>query len=189
MDPFTALTMASQVVGLGMSLFGGASAADDAKQASQIQSQIAGVQSAIMGDEGRLEDQRRKAMELQAHRQSVEILRANQRARSSAINNATNQGANLGTGLQGGLSQIEGQGLFNLAGVQQNLQIGEAMFDINKDITAKKQQIAQYQGQLAQVQGKSATDQGIASLGGAFMKAGPTIGSIGGSFFNNIGSS
>lgn len=170
MDPISALTMATQVVGLGMSIFGGTSAASDAKQAANIQSNIAGLQ-------GGLEDQRHIAMELSAHRQQLEILRNNQRARSQAMNNATNQGAQFGSGIQGGLAQIEDQGLFNLAGVNQNLQIGEAQFDINKQITGQKQQLAQVQGQMA-------TDQGIASLGGAITKAGPMVGAIGGSFGN-----
>src|SRR5882762_9034564 len=167
MDPITGLTLATQVVGLGLSIFGGASSASDAKHAAQIQSNIAGL-------EGGLEDQRHTAMELAARRNSLEVLRANQRARSTAINNATNQGAQFGSGLQGGLAQVQDQGLFNLAGVNQNLEIGEAMFGINKQITGQKQQ-------LTQVQGQQATDQGIASLGGALVKSGPMLGSIGSS--------
>lgn len=173
MDPISAFTVATQVVGLGMSIFGGASSASDAKHAAEIQSNIAGL-------EGGLEDQRHTAMELSAKRQSVEILRANQRARATAINNATQQGAQFGSGLQGGLAQVQDQGIFNLAGVNQNLEIGEAMFGINKQITGQKQQLAQVQGQMA-------TDQGIASLGGSLMKAGPTIGSLGGTAYTNLG--
>ena len=172
MDPLTAFTAATQLVGLGVSLFGGASASSDAKKAAAIQSNIAGF-------EGQLEDQRHTAMELSANRQSIEILRANQRARSTAINNATNQQAQFGSGLAGGLGEVADQGLFNLAGVNQNLQIGESMFNINKQITGQKQQ-------LAQVQGQQATDQGLASLGGSIMKAGPTIGSLGSSAYGAI---
>jgi len=172
MDPITGLTLATQVVGLGLSIFGGASSASDAKHAAQIQSNIAGL-------EGGLEDQRHTAMELAARRNSLEVLRANQRARSTAINNATNQGAQFGSGLQGGLAQVTDQGTFNLAGVNQNLEIGEAMFGINKQITGQKQQ-------LAQVQGQQSTDQGLASFGGSVMRAGPTIGNLGGTVYNNI---
>lgn len=170
MDPLSALTAATQVVGLGMSLFGGFSAAHDAKQAANIQSNIAGL-------EGDLEGQRHTAMELSASRQSLEILRSNQRVRSMAQNSAVNQGAQFGSGIQGGEAQIQDQGLFNLAGVNQNLEIGEKMFGINQQITGQKQQ-------LAQVQGKMATDQGIASLGGALVKAGPAIGNISSGFGN-----
>lgn len=165
MNPLSDLTAITQVVGLGLSIFGGTSAASDAKQAAQIQSNIA-------GDEGQLEDQRHTAMELSASRQQVEILRNNQRARSTALNNATNQGAQFGSGIGGGMAQIEDQGLFNLAGVNQNLQIGENMFKINQQITQQKQQ-------LAMVSGQQATDQGLASLGNAITKAGPTVGNIG----------
>jgi len=172
MDPVSILTGITSLVGLGTSLFGRASAASDAKQAASIQSNIAGF-------EGKLEDQRHTAMELAANRQSVETLRMNQRARATAINNATNQNAQFGSGLQGGLAQVEDQGLFNLAGINRNLEIGEAMFGINKQITGQKQQ-------LAQVQGKQATDQGLMSLGGSIMKAGPTIGNIGGSIYSGV---
>lgn len=174
MDPISALTMATQVVGLGMSLFGGASSASDAKQAANIQSNIAGL-------EGGLENQRHTAMELSASRQSLETIRSNQRVRAMAQNNAVQQGAQFGSGIQGGLAQIEDQGLFNLAGINQNLEIGEKMFGINQQITGQKQQ-------LAQVQGKMATDQGIASLGGALTKIGPTVGNISSGFGNlNLG--
>lgn len=167
MDPLSALTAATQVVGLGMSLFGGASAASDAKQAANIQSNIAGL-------EGGLEDQRHTAMELSARRQSVETLRNNQRLRAQAVNTAVAQGAQFGSGLSGGLAQVQDQGLFSLAGLNQNLEIGETMFNINKEITGQKQQLAQVQGQMA-------TDQGIASLGGALVKSGGAIGQIGSS--------
>ncbi len=172
MDPVSILTGITSLVGLGTSLFGGASSASDAKHAAAIQSNIAGL-------EGGLEDQRHTAMELAARRQSVETLRTNQRARATAINNATNQGAQFGSGLQGGLAQVEDEGLFNLSGISQNLEIGESMFGINKQITGQKQQ-------LAQVQGKQATDQGLISLGGSIMKAGPTIGNIGGSVYSGV---
>lgn len=170
MDPISALTMATQVVGLGMSLFGGASAASDAKQAATIQSNIAGL-------EGGLEDQRHTAMELSAHRQQLEILRSNQRVRALAQNTAVTQGAQFGSGLQGGEAQIQDQGLFNLAGVNQNLEIGEKMFGINQQITGQKQQLAQVQGQMA-------TDQSLASLGGALVKSGPAVGNIASGFGN-----
>lgn len=170
MDPFSAFSSAVSVVGLGMSLFGGVSAASDAKQAASIQSNIAGL-------EGGLEDQRHTAMELSAKRQSLEILRNNQRVRAQAQNTAVMQGAQFGSGLQGGEAQIQDQGLFNLAGVNQNLEIGEKMFGINQQITGQKQQLAQVQGQMA-------TDQGIASLGGALTKSGPAIGNIASGFGN-----
>ena len=173
MNPLSDLGAITSLIGLGTSLFGGMSSASDAKEAAQIQSNIA-------SDEGQLEDQRHIAMELSASRQQTEILRSNQRSRALAINNATSQGAQFGSGLQGGLAQVTDQSLFNLAGVNQNLQIGETMFGINQQITQQKQQ-------LASVQGQEATDQGIASLGGAITKAGPTIGALGQSAYGAFG--
>lgn len=175
MNPLSDLTAVTQVVGLGMSLFGGASAASDAKQAAQIQSNIA-------GSEQELEGQRYEAMQLSAKRQSLETLRNNQKLRANAVNTAVNQGAQFGSGLSGGLAEVQDQGAFALAGINKNLAFGENMFNINKDITNSKQQLAQVQGQMA-------TDQGIASMGGALTKAGPTIGAIGqtgGSYLSSL---
>jgi hypothetical protein len=73
--------------------------------------------------------------------------------------------------------------LFNIAGVSQNLQIGENIFGINNDISNKKIQ-------LSSIQGSMATDQAWSSLGGALVKAGPTIGGLSkdaGAGFGKIG--
>lgn len=161
MDPISA---GLGVVGLGMQLYGSLSGSSDARRASEINQQIA-------GDEGQINEQKRKAMELSGRRQQLEVMRNNQRLRAQATNAATNQGAQFGSGLAGGLAQIQDQSFFNLQGINQNLEVGRNIFGINQDISQKKQQ-------LASIQGDMMTDQAIGSLGGALMKMGPTIGGL-----------
>lgn len=168
MDP---ISIGLSVVGLGMQLFGGIKGAEVAHQQADVSSQIA-------GDEQKVNEQKQAQMKLQAQRAQMEVFRNAQRARAQATNSATQQGAQFGSGLQGGLAQISDDASTNLLGISQNLEIGQNIFGINNDISAKKMQ-------LAQLGGEAATDQGIASLGGALIKAGPTIGAFG----KNIGAS
>lgn len=163
MDP---LTLGISAVGLGLQAFGGFSAASKAKEAYGIQSQISGL-------EGQVNQQRQTAMELSARRQSMEIFRNNQRARSMALNNATQQGASYGnsSGLPGGIAQVDAQSSFNLQGINQNLEIGRNIFGLDDQIS--KQKLA-----LSGVQSQMMTDQSIGQLGGSITKSAGTLGSI-----------
>lgn len=164
MDP---LTLGISAVGLGLQAYGAFSAAGKAKDAYNIQTQISQT-------EGLVNDQRRTAMELSARRQSMEIFRNNQRARSMALNNATNQGASYGnsSGLPGGTAQVDAQSTFNLQGINQNLEIGRNIFGLDDQIS--KQKLA-----LSGVQSSMMTDQSISQLGGSITKSAGTLGSIG----------
>jgi len=148
-------------LGLGLSLFGGVGASHDAEQAAQIQGQIAGL-------EGSVNQQHRVAMQLDSRRKSLEQIRLAQRTQAQAVAAATNQGAQFGSGLQGGLGQIAGQGAFNLAGINQNTEIGENIFDLNAQSSGQKMA-------LSKVQTSMATNQGISSLGGGIMQAAPFV--------------
>ena|SRR5258706_4094899 len=148
-------------VGLGLSIFGGASQASAAKQAAQIQGNITGL-------EGQVNDQRQNAMQLDARRKSLEQFRLMQRTQAAATAAATTQGAQFGSGLQGGLGQIAGQGLFNIAGINQNEEIGTNIFGLNRQVSAEKMM-------LSGVQTKMATAQGLSSLGGSVMQAASPI--------------
>lgn len=161
MDPISAGLM---VAGLAMQTFGSFSAAGHAKEAAGINQQIA-------ADEGKINEQKRTQMELQARRQQMEIFRNSQRLRAQATAAAVNQGATMGSGLAGGLSQITDQTTDQSLALGQNLQIGQNIFGFNEDISQQKQK-------LSSVQGEVATDQAIASLGGSMVKLGPTIGGL-----------
>lgn len=172
MDP---LTIGISAVGLGLQAYGSFSAAGKAKEAYNIQSQISGL-------EGQVNNQRRDAMELSARRQSMEIFRNNQRARSMATNNATNQGANYGnsSGLAGGLAQVDAQSTFNLQGINQNLEIGRNIFGLDDQISKKKLALSSVQSQMM-------TDQAIGQLGGSITKSAGALSSVGQFGYGQLG--
>ena len=165
MDPLTLGVMAA---GLGASLFGGISGAGVSKQEAQVSANEA-------QQEQQINQQKQQQMNLQASRSQLENFRNVQRARAQGLNSAVNQGAQFGSGLAGGQAQATDQGMYNSLGINQNLQIGQTIAGLNNNISNDKIVMAGLGGQAA-------TDAGIASLGGALMKAGPTIGQVGKSF-------
>lgn len=174
MDPLTA---GLGIVGLGMQLFGGISAAGEAKKQAQISQQNFQLETQVNA-------QRRQAMELSASRQKLENYRNTQRVRAAGMSAAVSQGAQTGTGVIGGQSQATSQGLFNDIGINQNLAIGRNIFGLNDQISANKSQISQSQS-------AQATDQGWATFGGALTKNAGTLSSIasyGQTQFNNFSS-
>lgn len=166
MDP---VSIGLGLAGLGMQLFGGLSAASNAKQQAQVSGEIA-------GDEQKINVQKRRQMMLEASRKVTENFRNVQRIKAQGEAAATMGGAQFGSGFAGAQAGEADQGFVNAQGVNQNLEIGQDIFGVTSDINKKKIQ-------LAALGGKAATDQGIASLGGALVKSGPTIGS----FAQNIG--
>lgn len=93
------------------------------------------INQGIVGEQKEIEATKRQAMEVDARRQQLEIIRNQQRGRALGLTTATAQGASRGSGLQGGYGQISGQTGVNLLGVQQNLQAGRNIFDSNAAIT------------------------------------------------------
>ena len=148
-------------IGLGMSLFGGADAASNASQAAALQGNVAKL-------EGDVNTQKYNASTLMARRQRLEQMRIAQRTGAQATAAATNQNAQFGSGLQGGLAQIEDQGLFNITGINQNQDIQRNTYGLNKQITADQMQISA-------LGSSSATDQGLMSLGGSLMSLGGPV--------------
>lgn len=165
MDPISA---GLGILGLGLSIFGGAKSSSDSKQLYQIQSQETGLEQDV-------NSQRQQAMVLSAQRQQLQNIRNTQLARSMALNSATGQGAQFGSGLQGGYGQISGQSGVNGLGVSQNLEIGQNIFGLDSQISGLKQQASGVQSNIA-------TDQAISSLGGSISKAGPMVGALSQSF-------
>lgn len=154
----------ASLVGLGASLFGGAGQAGVAKEE-------AGISAANAGLERDVNDQRRQAMVLTARRQQMENFRNTQRARAQGLNAAVNQGASMGSGLQGGQAQAADMGMTNSVGINQNLGIGENIFNLDNQISGNKIK-------LASLGGLSATYQGVSSLGGSLSKAAGPLGSM-----------
>ncbi len=150
-----AFTTALAVAGIGLSAAGAYENYQGAKGQAAASKQMAEL-------EMRQEAVRKQAMELQAKRQSMEVVRNAQRARSLALTNATAQGANQGSGLVGGYGQISGQTGVNLLGISQNLSFGAQMFDLNAQISQQKMA-------YADAGSKMALGSGLSSLGGTLL--------------------
>lgn len=184
-------------------------AADQSVAASQAS---LAINQGIVGAQKNIEAQKRQAMEVDARRQQLEIIRGQQRARALGLTNATAQGAGKGSGLQGGYGQISGQSGVNLLGVQQALQTGENIFGSNAAITDYNSQMAQltnqyniqqagnqtakanlaygyaqtsagYQTRQADVQTLNSQGAGQVAIGGGYAQAGATQISMGQSLF------
>lgn len=168
---------ALSAVGLGISMFGGSEQSRIAKEQAEVSADIARQEKGINAE-------KQKAMEISGRRTQLEIMRNTQRARALAENTATAQGAQFGSGLQGGLAQVQNQGLFNLTGVNSSLTIGRAIAGYNDAISDDKIKLASLGGDASEA-------QGYQSLGGSIIKAGPTFGNLmsgfGGSSSNRSG--
>ena len=165
MDPITG---GLAVLGLGMSLFGGANAASEAKHQAELSQQV-GAQEQLIND------QKHQQMMLSARRQQLENFRNVQRARAMGLNAAVNQGAQFGTGLIGGQAQAQNQGFENNLGINQGIEIGNNIFGINNTISGLK-------AQMSDSQSSQATYQGIASLGSSLTGTAKTVGSLSSGF-------
>lgn len=170
MDPISA---GLGIIGLGVSIFGGLEQSGIAKQQARVSMDVARQEMGI-------NEEKRKAMELNARRQQMEIFRNTQRARAQATQAAVTQGASLGSGLQGGLADVANQGLFNLYGVNSALETGRNIANYNDAITQDKLE-------MARLGGKAADAQMWSSIGGAIMKSGPMVGPMFQGFGNIFG--
>jgi len=157
--------IATEGLGAATSLVGGYLGYQAAQGEYQSQSNIASMQQQINA----LHVQ---GMELTGRRNSLEVLRNEQKARSLALTGATNQGAAQSSGLQGGYGQISGQGGTNLLGIAQNLSLGRQEATIQSSIIGQQLQASKYASQAA-------TASGISSLGGGIFSAGQGLFSAG----------
>lgn len=174
------------------------------------------AQKEITKQEFLAEEQRFKAMQLDARRRNLEIVRMHQRANAAALTTASAQGAMRSSALSGAYGQTSGQTGYNLLGVSQNLGIGENLFGINKAISGQRLayaaggdiinqgqgviaegsgiiargagMIAAAGGQMALGQGIAAQGQGISSLGGSLVQGASTFGNVAGSAYSSYNS-
>jgi len=142
-------------VGLGLQLVGGVMGFMGNRQAAEAQQRQIAAEQAI-------EQQRKQAMELDAQRRKLEIIRNQQRARAMALTVANSQGAAQGSGLAGAYGQIGGQTGVNYAGVQSALQTGRNIFGFNADIS-------QARIDMSQAQSLSGMGSGLMSLGNSLV--------------------
>jgi hypothetical protein len=128
----TTVLATAAVASSGFGLFKSSSAA---KKAAKIQAEISKKEQEI-------EAEKRKAMELDARRRTLEVFRNMQRAKSIALTNATAQGAGNSSALFGGFAQIGAQGQGDLLNIGQNLTIGRNISGLNEQISGLKGQLA-----------------------------------------------
>lgn len=105
---------AASLIGTGISAFGSIQQAKGAERAEAL---------------------RQRQMNLQADRERRNTIRQSIVARAQALNQGVAQGASDSSGLLGGLGQITAQGASNVQGINQGQQIGNQMFDANRQIS------------------------------------------------------
>lgn len=112
---------------------------------------------------------RNQQMNLDLMRQRREALRKALVARALGISNATNQGAGVAdSSVQGGIAQAVGQGNMSLTDINQNGQLGTAMFRAN--------------AQEASGAGTAAMGTAIGGFGSGLVQNSTTISRVGASF-------
>lgn len=119
------------------------------------------IQTSTIAQEQRIQESNRQAMELGARRQSLEIIRQQQRGRALALATNVSQGGsgavNGSSALQGAYGQIGGQTGVNMLGVSQNLQIGRDIFTANQNISQNRIDSANLEYLYAQQQAANQT--------------------------------
>lgn len=123
---------------------------------------------------------RQQQMNLDASRRKREIVRASMAARSAALAQTTAQGAAGagGSSLAGAYGAIAGRAGTNFSGVDQNQQIGNAMFATHQT------QLSAYRS-AAQSGAMGAMGAGLMSLGGMAVNNAGTFGKVGSYFMGN----
>ena len=183
------------------------------QQSIDASNQSRGINQGIVGENRNIELQKRQAMEVDARRQQLEIVRTQQRTRALGLATAVSQGSVRDSGLQGAYGQAAGQSGVNLLGVQQALQSGRNVFDSNANISNYNSQMADlnnvyniqqatnqtskanlmyglaqanagYQTRQANVQALNSQGAGQVAIGGGYAQAGASQYASGQSFFS-----
>ena len=102
--------LALTAIGVGVSAYSAVQSADASKDA---------------------EEARKQQMNLDAARRRRQAIREAQIARASAISNAAAQGASEGSAVQGGVAAISGNAAESIVNTNQNVQLGNQIYDAN----------------------------------------------------------
>lgn len=182
----SAILAATAIAGTAVSVTGALGASDAGQSQAENSAAFSAASSGISQQNAQLEMQqnavRKQAMTLQAKRQSIENIRNTQRASAMARNSATNQGAQFGSGIQGGIGQIQNQGNFIGAGINQNYGLGLQMFGLDDQLSANKIAMSRLQGQYgitsSQNQGDQAMWAGVSGVGSAISSSAGSLGRL-----------
>ena len=112
----------------------------------------------------KIEKQREKQMNLDAHRRQVDLVREAMRASAFNRANAALGGTMFSSGFQGGQASIANQRAQGASDIEQSRQIGSRVFDLNRRYAA---------GQATEASG-----QAITSLGGGIANIVGSISSL-----------
>jgi len=160
------------------------------------------TQRQVLGYQSQADELRQQASQLDATRRRREAIRQGIVAQSQSLTTATNQGAASpgSTALEQSRADISGQTGVNLLGISQNLEIGQRLFAINKNITSQylntldqndsfrtrsrdlqtntfntQRQIYSLGGSISNDYATAATAQGNAALGAGLTSLGTTV--------------
>lgn len=172
MDPISAISGITSLIGIGTSLFG----ISGARSASN---QMSATENSILDQEESENRLRQQAMNLSADRQKTQNIRNTQIAAALGKANAVGQGAQFGSGVAGGQGQAAAQGAWNNLGVGQNQLLGNKIFGVDFGIDELKKQLGSEQTALS-------SSQGIMSLGGAIANSSQRIGQLGATGFGML---
>lgn len=172
-------------LGLGFTGLGAISNYQASKQSANLNRQSSEESRKQAQLEQQVERQRKVSMEVDARRKRMEVLRNQQRARSTALAVSNAQGANFGSALAGAYGQIGGQTGTNLRGIDSNLDIGRNIFDYNSLISQSKMRQFELQGQMGDASTKAALGQGLTSLGGSTLGLMDPINRLGKNMFGS----
>lgn len=152
------------IAGLGMSLLGSFEQSKDQSQVYNLESQNASIDMQ--------EDmQRQLQMHLNAQRMQQRNLQNLRRAQANGLAAAVASGSQYGSGLAGGQAQARDQFGFNELNTNQNLAIGDKMFQYNAQIDENKIQ-------MASAESSANNWGGIGKIGGGILSAAGSLGQL-----------
>lgn len=164
MDPISAMSGASTLIGMGVEAYGFLNESKYASQATQIQQQI-------LATDEQMNQQREQQMNLDAARKMINVQQRTQMARSRTLAAAVNQGGQFGSGAAGASGSEASQAARNVEGISQDWTIGKNIFNL----TSLEDQL---KSKLTGVQSEQANYGAIAGLGGNLAGGSQSIGKL-----------
>lgn len=165
MAVFTAIAAVAAIAGLGLAVYSTIQQREATDRATE-------AQAAAISEQRRAEALRKQAMDLDATRRRREVVRNQVYSMARAEATATNQGAEFGSVLPGAFGGISGRSGVNELGINQNQELGGAIFDTNM-------RVSQHYETAARAGGDASMAAGLGSLGGMLLNNYRTIGQVG----------
>lgn len=193
----TAVTGAASVAGAGFTAYGifeGLSGSSNAREAQQsIAQENMALSKLVSADRVKQESLRQDAMNFQSQSQMLQSIRNAQRARSQAVAAGANAGALGSSGLAGSLAQITGQSNEQQSTLRYNTDLGNQMFDLNKNILKNQNESAQRTGQfnmdLTDASAQIDFGKSFMQLGSSLTSNATTAGNVASSAYSFFGDS